>query len=75
MNDSIGVACDQALLFRQAKRARSRETRFTRPNRRVCSQATNGDSTVLAENFTSFCFEAAGRLNFRTVKVVLGRDT
>ena len=35
---------------------------------------SNGDSIVPAENLTSFCFEAAGRLNFRTVKVVLGRD-
>ena len=38
------LACEQALLFGQAKRlhrslARSRETRFTRPNRRACSQA------------------------------------
>ena len=47
------TACEQALLFGQAKRAsreraseglrrslaRSRETRFTRPNRRACSQA------------------------------------
>ena len=50
------LACEQALLFRQAKwasrerasegpsrlrrsLARSRETRFTRPNRRACSQA------------------------------------
>ena len=36
---------------------------------------SNGDSTVPAENLTSFCFEAARLLNFRTVKVVLGRDT
>ena len=37
------IACEQALLFGQAKRAslaRSRETHFTRPNRRACSQAT-----------------------------------
>ena len=38
------LACEQALLFGQAKRlhrllARSRETRFTRANRRACSQA------------------------------------
>ena len=43
------IACEQALLFGQAKRgaeeglrrslARSRETRFIRPNRRACSQA------------------------------------
>ena len=45
-----------------------------------CKQAlkavneSNGDSAVPAENLTSFCFEAARRLNFRTVKVVLGRD-
>ena len=51
----IIIACEQALLFGQAKRAsrerasegprllrslaRSRETRFTRPNRRACLQA------------------------------------
>ena len=50
-------ACEQALLFGRAKRvllasgeaargrvsplARSRETRFARPNRRACSQATS----------------------------------
>ena len=44
------LACEQALLFGQAKRASrerasegppcSRETRFTRPNRRACSQAS-----------------------------------
>ena len=42
------IACEQALLFGQAERrslARSRETRFTRPNRRACSQAK--DKTVL----------------------------
>ena len=41
------VACEQALLFGRARGpsrlrrslARSRETRFARPNRRVCSQA------------------------------------
>ena len=31
------IACEQALLFGRA--ARSRETRFARPNRRACSQA------------------------------------
>ena len=49
------IACEQDLLFGQAKRAsreraseglrrslaRSRETRFTRPNRRACSQASS----------------------------------
>ena len=49
------IACEQALLFGQAKRAsreraseglrrslaRSRETRFTRPYRRACSQASS----------------------------------
>ena len=49
------LACEQALLFGQAKRAsreraskglcrslaRSPETRLTRPNRRACSQATS----------------------------------
>ena len=44
----VVIACEQALLFGRAKRAsrervlartRSRETRFTRPNRRACSQA------------------------------------
>ena len=37
------IAYEQALVFGQAKRvslARSRETSFTRPNRRACSQAT-----------------------------------
>ena len=44
----LRLACEQALLFGQAKRAsrerasegpRKGETRFTRPNRRTCSQA------------------------------------
>ena len=42
---SPAVACEQALLFGRASReraarslARSRETRFARPNRRACSQ-------------------------------------
>ena len=37
------VACEQALLFgrtQRASRERASETRFARPNRRVCSQAT-----------------------------------
>ena len=38
----IGLACEQALLFGRASLARSRETRFARPNRRVCSQARIG---------------------------------
>ena len=53
------LACEQALLFGQAKQAsrerpsrrprllaRSRETRFTRPNRRACSQATSNSSAI-----------------------------
>ena len=48
IKDSV-LACEQALLFGQAKRpsrlcrslVRSRETRFTRPNRRACSQANS----------------------------------
>ena len=46
MGGASGIlVCEQALLFGQAKRlhrslARSRETRFTCPNSRVCSQAT-----------------------------------
>ena len=36
---SSTIACEQALLRRSL--ARSRETRFTRPNRRACSQATS----------------------------------
>ena len=41
------LACEQALLFGRAKGSRlrsslapSRETRFARPNRRACSQAS-----------------------------------
>ena len=55
---AVILACGQALLFRRAKRVlqegqsppplpsflgRSRETRFARPNRRACSQATSFD--------------------------------
>ena len=44
INRRVFVACEQALLFGQAKLrrslARSHETRFTYPNRRACSQAS-----------------------------------
>ena len=48
LSSSEKLACEQALLFGQAKcpswlrrsLARSRETRFTHPNRRACSQAS-----------------------------------
>ena len=57
---SDDVACEQALLFGQAMRAsrerareglrrslaRSRETRFTRPNSRACSQASDDVETL-----------------------------
>ena len=50
MTTIIYLACEQAILFGRAKRvsreharlcpSRLRETRFARPNRRACSQAT-----------------------------------
>ena len=48
-----GIACKQAFLFGQAKcvaspLARSREARFTRPNRRACSQAIQRKETIFS---------------------------
>ena len=46
----INLACEQALVFGRASRergARSRDTRFARPNRRACSQARRLELTFL----------------------------
>ena len=70
------IACEQALLFGQAKRAsRERETRLTRPNRRDCSQA-KFDRTLCSHRTVQYFrsvhreIVTVRRLNFRTVKVV-----
>ena len=52
------LACEQALLFGRAKRAsrerenaRSRETRFPRPNRRACSQARKTLVSIISPEY------------------------
>ena len=51
------IACEQALPFGQAKwaRARSRETRFTRPNRRACLRGIT-ETNRYVKNIYLFCW-------------------
>ena len=63
-NGEIEVACEQALLFGQAKRAsreRASEARLFRPNRRACSQAK-------IEESLSFTYTANGKPQIQVEK-------